>query len=229
MFKKFTISLILLPILMFLTLGELDNGSAKMRNLVVPGYIDHRDFEKYILKRNPRVNPLFVPQIAKSIVYWSVRRYLDPFTVLGIIAEESSFWKNKKGTSGEIGLMQVSPAHWVHDKKNTKSLVSAGIIKKPTLKNSNPEIELYNVDKTISAGTYILDVNRDSCKIWKRRGQLQAKDFHNINECMIRRYNGGGKERTREYYRKITSSVGDYYYFALSNGLSTVPTLISQR
>lgn len=230
MFRKIAISLTLFVGLLFSSVAPAGSISLipAVRTIKTSPIYLQADFERYILKKNRNINKMFVEPIAKWIVYYSVIRGLDPFTVLSIVNVESSFWKNKKGKSGEIGLMQPSPRHWVHDKRNKKSLQSVGIVKPPTKKNPNPEVELFVIAKNISAGTYILTMMRSSCEIWEAQGRLIAKDYHDVNECMIRRYNGGHKRRTKAYYQKVTATLGDYYYFAKTNSLRSLP-MLAQR
>ncbi len=71
----------------------------------------------------------FAPAVANTIIEESEKYKFDPIFVLAIIQSESSFNPVVVGTSGEVGLMQVTPktAHWISNKydlpwKGVKSL-----------------------------------------------------------------------------------------------------------
>lgn len=60
----------------------------------------------------------YVPSLTEAIISESNQFGFDPVFVLSIIKTESTFNPNARGTSGEIGLMQIRPetAKWVAGK-----------------------------------------------------------------------------------------------------------------
>jgi soluble lytic murein transglycosylase len=60
----------------------------------------------------------WLPQITKELIKECQKQDMDPIFVLAIIQTESKFNTYAKGTSGEIGLMQVLPqtAQWIAHK-----------------------------------------------------------------------------------------------------------------
>ncbi len=60
----------------------------------------------------------WAPQITTELIKESKKRDLDPIFVLAIIQTESQFNTYAKGTSGEIGLMQILPptGQWIAKK-----------------------------------------------------------------------------------------------------------------
>jgi soluble lytic murein transglycosylase len=72
---------------------------------------------------------VYAARVAKTILAESERYELDPVFLLAVIENESSFQVHVVGTSGEIGLMQITPAtaQWVGHKysihyRNARSL-----------------------------------------------------------------------------------------------------------
>lgn len=62
----------------------------------------------------------WIPQITNELISESKKRDMDPIFVLAIIQTESQFNTYAKGTSGEIGLMQILPqtGEWISKKYN---------------------------------------------------------------------------------------------------------------
>ncbi|MFS4458327.1 lytic transglycosylase domain-containing protein [Bdellovibrio sp. HCB2-146] len=62
----------------------------------------------------------WIPQLTKELIRESKSRDMDPIFVLAIIQTESQFNTYAKGTSGEIGLMQILPqtGEWIAKKYN---------------------------------------------------------------------------------------------------------------
>lgn len=62
----------------------------------------------------------WLPQITNELISESKKRDMDPIFVLAIIQTESQFNTYAKGTSGEIGLMQILPqtGEWISKKYN---------------------------------------------------------------------------------------------------------------
>jgi Transglycosylase SLT domain len=101
-----------------------------------------------------------------------------PEVKLAIIRIESRFNQKARGSSGERCLMQVSPS-W------TNKLKAKGIIDKA-------EDLTNDVDKCITAGSYIFDLN-----------YAQTKDV----EKAVRAYNGGGNPHYVEEYKQTRYSL----------------------
>jgi soluble lytic murein transglycosylase len=82
----------------------------------------HPYLNYFLLKEVERGLPAeyksYVPSLTEAIIRESSEFGFDPVFVLSIIKTESTFNPNARGTSGEIGLMQVRPetAKWIADK-----------------------------------------------------------------------------------------------------------------
>lgn len=59
-----------------------------------------------------------IPKLTQTLINESQKAGLDPIFILAVIQTESSFNPRAKGTSGEIGLMQILPptAEWIAKK-----------------------------------------------------------------------------------------------------------------
>lgn len=75
---------------------------------------------KFLLKTLPTKHRGQAPKITKIIINQSLKYELDPMFLTAIIYNESSFNPHAKGSSGEIGLMQILPstAKWMAKKIN---------------------------------------------------------------------------------------------------------------
>lgn len=62
----------------------------------------------------------YVPSVAQTIISESRKAEFDPVFILAVIQTESSFNPEARGTSGEIGLMQILPSTgaWIAKKYN---------------------------------------------------------------------------------------------------------------
>lgn len=60
----------------------------------------------------------YIPEITQTLITESQRQELDPIFILAVIQTESNFNTRAKGTSGEIGLMQILPrtGEWISKK-----------------------------------------------------------------------------------------------------------------
>ncbi|WP_413289159.1 lytic transglycosylase domain-containing protein [Bdellovibrio sp. HCB337] len=60
----------------------------------------------------------YIPEITQTLISESQKYELDPIFVLAVIQTESNFNTRAKGTSGEIGLMQILPktGEWIAKK-----------------------------------------------------------------------------------------------------------------
>lgn len=227
MYKKFLLILSCAALIFIVSSAN----SAQMALNFYPAYFNQLDFENYIIRRNPKVNKAFVPRIARAIIHFSNSSNLDALTVLAMIAEESAFYRNVTGPSGEICLMQIMPNIWIYNNDNSDNLVDAGILKPVRYKKGKhwykrkPENALWNINRCIAAGTHILTVKRRECQLWDALDRLRGRGYHTIQECMIRRYNGGSK--TLKYYRRVASTVGDYYFYTVANGLQNPITAMN--
>lgn len=82
----------------------------------------HPYLNYFLLKEVERgIGPKFksyVPALTEAIIRESSQFGFDPVFILSIIKTESTFNPNARGTSGEIGLMQVRPetAKWIANK-----------------------------------------------------------------------------------------------------------------
>ena len=97
------------------------------------------------------------------------RHGLDPALVRALIFQESSFKADKRGSKGEIGLMQVLPsgaaAEWARVKKERRR-PSAG--------------ELYDVKLNLEIGCWYL-----------ARAMKRWKDYRHGTELALAEYNAG--------------------------------------
>src|SRR5690349_7941367 len=74
------------------------------------------DFVRGVVsKRFPRLRRDQTEPIDRAILDLSHKNGLDPLLVLAVIERESGFQVKKRGTHGEIGLMQIKPrtARWL--------------------------------------------------------------------------------------------------------------------
>lgn len=83
-----------------------------------------RNLEKHVTEWTERALPKEykkqAKKIAKTIILESKRHGFDPVFIMAVIENESSFQPLIRGTSGEIGLMQILPdtAQWIAKKNN---------------------------------------------------------------------------------------------------------------
>jgi len=171
-------------------------------------------FKQYILNKNPYFKTILLPSVVNNIFEYSEQYGIDPITVLAIMYVESTYKIKAKGKRGEVCLMQVDPEVWVHDDENFFNLKNVGIVKNTKNEKVNPATELWNPGKCIQAGVYILSLAKETCEIWESKEVLKKRGYYSINHCMIIRYNGAKRgSLKRDYYQKVTSVIGDYYYF----------------
>ncbi len=164
--------------------------------------ITHYRFPDFIQYSNKRTKREYARKITSHIFKNAARYGHDPITLLALMKVESEFIRTAKSKAGAIGLMQVLPKVWVYNKENEQNLITKKIIKHKK--------QLYWTKKNIQAGSFILKEIRKTCQRWKKRKTLIGRGFRSINECMIKRYNG---KEGNSYYEKVTSTIGDYYYF----------------
>lgn len=203
--RSFLIGSAILALLLSIIPTSLSTATKQAYQLY-PNYISQENFLRYVQSKNKKLPTPFAKTLVEYIFVYSDFYNIHPLTILSVMKVESNFNPKAKGTSGEIGLMQISPRSWIKA-KHKWNLIIIGKIK--------DKVELWGIPKNISAGVYILNVKRYNCNHWLRKGTLKKRGFRNIHHCTIRRYNGHGN---REYYTKVTSALGDYYYFTQSTG-----------
>ena len=84
---------------------------------------DVRGFVRdWVQKSLPKPWRKSAAQIAQAVMTESRTHELDPLFLLAVIAKESSFRPDARGTSGELGLMQLMPAtgEWIARKMEIK-------------------------------------------------------------------------------------------------------------
>jgi len=81
----------------------------------------------------PKQNQKDIEKITKAILEESNKHEIDPVFIASIIKTESSFNPNAKGTSGEIGLMQLMPktAEYIAQKIKMKNFAGAKTLRDP--------------------------------------------------------------------------------------------------
>lgn len=165
--------------------------------------INADNFSDYIV--HVKENDRNVKRIVEVIFKYSRIYNIDPLTLMVVINTESHFKNNAKGLAGEVGLGQVTPSIWL-DEKTFGNLYKAGIIEK------GKERQLKWIGRNVESTAHILNVKRTECFNLHARGILKQRGYKTPQECMIRRYNGR-KKMSRKYYVKVTSNIGQYYYF----------------
>lgn len=191
--------LVLWMILVFYS--DMGEASIEKEHLFFSNLKKTNNFGKYIKHKNIKISSRHVDRIIKKIIQNSKKFKIDPLTILMIMEVESNFTYNAINKNDK-GIMQVNEKIWVKDKQNPNNLIKKGII--------NHKKELLYIGKNIDSGSFILSENRKSCEIWKDRKKLIGRNYKTVNECMIKRYNG---KKGHYYYKKVTSSIGDYYFF----------------
>lgn len=160
-------------------------------------------FEKYILSRKSRkLKKSLVPRIVDIIFQYAAKYNIHPIVILAIQSVESNFWYRAKGPFGELGTMQVNVEVWVDDESNPNNLIRNGILRRTS--------DLHYIGRGGHAGIFILSLMKKRCEKIKKRKKLRAYGYHSVSNCMIQKYNG---RRNKGYYRKVTSVIGDYYFF----------------
>lgn len=192
----------------FLTITSSTSVSAKPK---IPIYntaylqqkkINIENFAKYVVY--VKENKKYVKRIVNVIFKYAKRYNIDPLTLMVIINTESHFDYRAKGKDGEIGLGQIMPTIWF-DRKNHENLYDAGII------DEGKEHQLKWIGKNIQSTAHIFNAKRTECFKFHINGTLKKRGYRTITECSIRRYNGS--RNTMDYYVKVTSNLGQYYYF----------------
>jgi len=103
-------------------------------------------------------------------------------------------------------LAQINPIVWLSS-KNKNNLYNAGIITK------GKEYQLIWIGNNVRSHAYILDLKRDICLNWIAKKKLRRRGYRSLTECYIRIYNGRNTAMSKEYYEKVTSMIGRYYFF----------------
>jgi soluble lytic murein transglycosylase len=97
-------------------LGSYYNGSVaqKMEGQKDLNYLVFKKLEMSLSREWKR----WIPQLTNELISESKKRDMDPIFVLAIVQTESHFNTYAKGTSGEIGLMQILPqtGEWIAKK-----------------------------------------------------------------------------------------------------------------
>lgn len=92
-------------------------GKSVKKNPAVEAYDSYirTRFEKAFKKKHGGKFAKIAGEVAKTLVEESVRHGFDPLFLMAVIENESSFNPLIRGTSGEIGLMQILPdtAAWI--------------------------------------------------------------------------------------------------------------------
>lgn len=123
--------------------------------LTVPVPVPVKPEVRHILESNPKLSDLEAIELYATIekvvhkfkadpsYKQGVTHLINPRLILSLIITESSCRRMAKSHCGAIGLTQVMPLH-------VKGLHRAGILDEPVVR------ELWNAEKNISAGVYIL-------------------------------------------------------------------------
>lgn len=97
-------------------LGSLYKGSFAQK-LEGEQYLNYLVYKKIESSMSEEWKP-YIPEITQTLISESKKHELDPIFVLAVIQTESNFNTRAKGTSGEIGLMQILPktGEWIAKK-----------------------------------------------------------------------------------------------------------------
>lgn len=97
-------------------LGGFYDGSTAQK-LEGEQYLNYLVFKKIETSMSAEWKPK-IPEITQMLIGECEKQALDPIFVLAVIQTESQFNSRAKGTSGEIGLMQILPrtAEWISKK-----------------------------------------------------------------------------------------------------------------
>jgi len=143
----------------------------------------------------------YIAEITQTLITESQKQGLDPIFVLAVIQTESTFNTRAKGTSGEIGLMQILPktAEWISKK-----------YKLPW----KGDISLYDPVTNIKIGiTYFAHL----------RSEFESRAYHylpayNMGPKNVRKINRSigsmnpdGKPMKREYAMKVMKNYTNIY------------------
>lgn len=189
------------------SLELLNRNKFRSQTIYQAPMLNTRNFEDFIVfisRRNKNIIK-YKTRIAKIIFENAYKYKLDPLTILALLANESKYKWWKKGELDELGMGQVRPSIWLA-KRNRDNLHKAGIV----LRHKPHQLKF--IGKGIQSTSHILSVYRRLCTKWKRQKRLRRRGYRDINECMIRRYNGSSKD-TYKYYIRVASYIGRYYYF----------------
>ncbi|MFN3696426.1 MAG: lytic transglycosylase domain-containing protein [Pseudobdellovibrio sp.] len=128
-----------------------------------------------VKKHVPKQNQKDIENITKAILEESNKYEIDPVFIVSIIKTESSFNPNAKGTSGEIGLMQLMPktGEYIAQKIKMKHFAGSKTLRDP-IKNIKIGVAYINYlrekfDNT--AYKYVPAYNMGPGKLTKSIGQ----------------------------------------------------------
>lgn len=164
-----------------------------------------RKFIKYYQKHR-KVSSKVRTRIVDQIFEHADSQGFDPIELLAMQGVESAYKYWVEGKVGEKGIAQINPIVWLSS-RNKDNLYNAGIITK------GKEYQLIWIGNNIKSHAYILNLKRNICLKWDARKKLKRKGYKSITECYIRIYNGTNRMMSKEYYEKVTSMIGRYYFF----------------
>jgi len=147
---------------------------------------DSNLMQEYIIWENYKVYPKLAEEIVEMAYKYSGDYNVDALTLLFMMQVGSDFQYNAVSSSGAIGLMQINPKVWLSD-ENKNSLKHIGI---------NKQKELYDPEKNIKAGAYILSIYLSQCN-----GEYA---------CALKKYFDGNY---KVYVDRIKYTAGNYYFF----------------
>lgn len=163
------------------------------------------NFTDFIMSRNRWISRESAEKITHLIFQYSEKYDVDRVLVLAIIGKESAYKKWTRGRLGEIGLMQIHKYVWLYDTENVINLKYVGIV--------NKEKDLWDEERNIESGVYILDRSRDVCMNWLKRNLLKERGYENVKQCMITRYN---THLNFPYYTDVINIISEYKTFIVA-------------
>jgi soluble lytic murein transglycosylase len=158
------------------------------------------------------VSPARFQQYDKLILSVAAEHQLDPMLVKAVVWRESRFDRQKYGTAGERGLMQVSEkaaTEWVHEQKIDKFQAD----------------QLFDPKTNLEAGSWYL---RRALEHWQSESDSLpfALAEYNAGASRVQRWAKGGGTTTSEFLgnidfpatRKYVQSILDRYAFYKRRG-----------
>lgn len=147
-----------------------------------------QDIRNFIIDVRPSISTEDANKIVRAVVASSDYYKIPVSIIIGLMKVESHFQKDTVSNKHAVGLMQVYPKVWLND-KNQHNLKNAGIV--------NKKEDLFNIEKNILAGTYILSHYYYNAL---SEGLVKSKAV----EYALTRYLGGTKN---DHYKKTQVAI----------------------
>lgn len=152
---------------------------------------------KFIFKMNDRIATDEAMAIIKAVDKYANKYNLPEPVVLALIKVESNFDAKAVSNAGAVGLMQILPKVWFNTTEGFEfeNLAIQGI--------AESKRELFDIEKNIHAGCYILDFYRN---------EGITKDKRNPIKYALNRYFGITKSTpNKTHYEKMILALGQMF------------------